>query len=188
MTTTTVNENSKKKTISKTLAAGLLALMMTLPFVSYLTLIIIMNEKYNLSCGDYITRAAQANTVETALAEINPAIAYAEKRHMTEGYTSVVYNTPDEDIGFWYHKLATSRDTLLSLPVTSAPEERAVVLLKFNQSINVVPPSGISQYPANIELFLWGWISAIIMTFYVVRWVVIAFNEDDEKFKAKYNY
>ncbi|TSC53252.1 MAG: hypothetical protein LiPW39_385 [Parcubacteria group bacterium LiPW_39] len=63
---------------------------------------------FDIDCGDRIKRAADANTIELASKEMEVVVSYIEKRGLTEGYTSILYNTPDEDVGFWHQNLKAS--------------------------------------------------------------------------------
>ena len=59
---------------------------------------------FDINCGDYLKRAADSNTVELAVDNLKVALNYIEANNMTSGHTSVLYNSPDEDVAFWYDK------------------------------------------------------------------------------------
>ncbi len=42
---------------------------------------------------------------------------------MTSGYTSILWQTPDEDIGFWYTNLKASQQELQNLQSNNALEK-----------------------------------------------------------------
>lgn len=75
--------------------------------VSFLVLIVfggvfaVKKIQFNMNVTDYLERASNSNTVETAKRELDIALKYLEDNNLTSGYTSVFYRTPDEDIGFW---------------------------------------------------------------------------------------
>ena len=52
------------------------------------------------NCTGYLKRAADANTVETAKEQLQKSIQYLEANNLTKGYTSVLWQTPDEDIEY----------------------------------------------------------------------------------------
>lgn len=56
---------------------------------------------FRQNCSGRLERAANANTVELAVKELDAAIQYAEAKGYTSGYTSVLYNTPDEDVEYY---------------------------------------------------------------------------------------
>lgn len=125
--------------------------------------------KFNRECGGYLTRAANANTVPMAKKELARALAYMEKEKLTEGYTSVVYQTPDEDIGYWYSNIKASFDELNQLDPNSSPLEKTNVLMKLRETLTdqgengtkVVYPKGISIYPLNGLFLILGWVGFI---------------------------
>lgn len=127
---------------------------------------------FDKDCGGYLKRAADANTVELAKAELNKALTYMEQHNMTEGYTSIIYRTPDEDIGFWYTNLKNSHQELMELDPDSPPLERSNMLMKLREtildegeSIQVTNPSGISMFPHNGVVAVWGLFSFLMMGF-----------------------
>ncbi len=137
--------------------------------------------QFNVACGGHIERAAHANSVELAASELDTAVKYLENNNMTSGYTSVLYQTPNEDIGFWYKNLKTSLDELKGLPPDASGLEKSNVLLKLHetlirsgdqgkQSINV--PPGISVFPGNKFFAVWGTISVVLCIFGVLLGLV----------------
>lgn len=49
---------------------------------------------FRQNCSGRLERAANANTVELAIKELDAVIQYADANGYTSGYTSVLYNTP----------------------------------------------------------------------------------------------
>ena len=85
-----------------------------------------------------------------------------EANNLTSGYTSVMWETPDEDIGFWYQNLKASQQELQKLNSDSALE-RTNVLMKLRETLlddgektKVTIPKGLSVYPYNLR---WGLLS-----------------------------
>lgn len=113
----------------------------------------------------YLTRASEANSIELASKELRIAVTYLEKHNMTSGYTSILYTTPNEDVGFWYTNLKQSLDELETLNSTSALE-KSNVLLKLRESLlsgkgNVIVPKGLSVFPNNLLWTILMWFSVI---------------------------
>lgn len=125
--------------------------------------------QYNQNCGGYLKRASNANTIELAAGELSLAIKYMEDNNLTSGYTSVLWKTPNEDIGFWYNNVKTSLAELQALSDTASPLEKSNMLIKLRETLTdagkdgsyVTDPNGISRYPNNV---LWG----ILMWFSVL--------------------
>jgi len=116
---------------------------------------------------DHLKRAADASTIDLALAELTTVIDYLEANNMTTGYTSVLWKTPDEDIDFWYRNLKASQEELKQLNTTSALEKTNVLiklretLVDTGESTKVTIPKGLSVYPDNTLWFVLMWIAAI---------------------------
>ena len=113
--------------------------------------------KQNVS--GYLKRASTANTIDLAEQELSRSIKYLEENKMTTGYTSVIYQTPDEDVDFWFRNLKASQHELQSLTASSALE-KTNVLMKLRETLQDTP-KGISAFPNN---GMW----AILMLFAVI--------------------
>jgi hypothetical protein len=112
---------------------------------------------FTRDCGGHLKRAADANTVPLAAQELETAIDYIERHGLTHGYTSVLYQTPDEDLGFWYQNLNGSLEELRGLTPQATELERSNVLLKLRETLldhteggeKVTAPQGIGIFPNN---------------------------------------
>lgn len=133
--------------------------------LAVLTASIVKEVHLNQNCTGHLKRAADANTIELALTELNQAVAYCESNNLTNGYTSVFYNTPDEDIEFWFKNLKASQAELKSVTPETTSLERTNILMKLRETltdhgekgINITYPDGLSRYPNNgmwMSLFL----------------------------------
>ena len=144
--------------------------------------------QFKQNVSGYLERAANASTVALAHNELTRSLGYLEANGLTEGYTSIVYETPDEDIGFWYQNLKAAQQELAELPPSASALERTNVLLKLRETLldeggkaNVIVPEGLSVYPNNllwavlIQVALWGSFG------YLMYWAV----EYDKREKAK---
>lgn len=124
---------------------------------------IYQKETFKKNVSGYLKRAADANTIDLAHQELTKAIDYLEANDMTSGSTSVLWETPDEDVGFWYQNLKASQLELAELNSTSALE-RTNVLMKLRETLmdqgekssRVTSPDGISAFPDNA---LWVWLT-----------------------------
>lgn len=155
-----------------------IASLFTLVFIVVMTIQIVKSIQFNQNCGGYLERAANANTIEIAQGELSRAIKYIEENNLTSGYTSVIYKTPDEDLGFWYNNVKTSYNELLSLPEDASPLEKSNMLIKLRETLidhgdkgdKITVPDGISRYPNNATYMFFGWISfigCVICWFYI---------------------
>jgi len=134
---------------------------------------------FEKDCEGYLKRAADANTVEQAKKELTIAITYMEKHNLIEGYTSILYQTPDEDVAFWYNNIKSSREELSKVTGQTTPLEKTNILMKLRETLldggsegdNVTIPSGISIYPYNLLYMIWFIVSVIcIVIICYIKW------------------
>lgn len=124
---------------------------------------------FNQNCGGYLEQAANANSVELALERLNVAIEYVEEHNMTDGYTSVLWKTESDNIGYWYRNLKTCQEELEAC-VNSSQLEKTNVLLKVRESLTdegkdgteLITPNGISRYPNNALFGILNWVSLLM--------------------------
>jgi hypothetical protein len=135
----------------------------------------------------YLKRAADANTIKLASEELSRALDYLESNNLTSGYTSVLWKTPDEDIGFWYKNLKASENELQNLQSESALEKTNVLiklretLLDTGEKTKVTVPEGLAVYPNN-KLWAFLMTMALISGFFAI---MIPILEADKKSKQK---
>lgn len=148
----------------------LLALCLSaLALISFLFVRGTMSIRFDQNCGGYLKRAANAITVETAARELSRALEYADRAELTGGYTSVLWRTPDEDVGFWYRNLRDSLAELQSVKPDASPLERTNLLMKLRETLldqgdngpHLAAPPGLSAYPFNAVLAVFGWVSLL---------------------------
>ena len=124
----------------------------------------------------YLKRATDASTIELALTDLQTAIKYLENNNLTQGFTSILYETPDEDIAFWYNNLKASEAELIKAR-NSSSLEKTNVLLKLKESLSddgkksssVTHPQGISIYPNNKLVTILFWISLLWMPILIIE-------------------
>lgn len=125
--------------------------------------------QFNQNCGGYLVRASHANTVELAEQQLGQAVAYMDSHDLKSGYTSVLWRTPDEDVGFWYANMTNSLAELRQIKPEASLLERSNVLIKLRESIirhgdkgdSLIVPEGISVHPYNTPLAFLGVLSAV---------------------------
>ena len=117
-------------------------------------------------CEGYLKQAADANTVAIALDRVTKALDYIERNRLTEGYTSVLWTTEDENIGFWYENIKACK-TELKQCLNSTQLEQTNVLMKVRESLmdgnKLTVPRGTSRYPNNTSWMIFGWLSIFLI-------------------------
>ena len=139
------------------------------------------NADFNVFCAQHVERAARSNSIDAARDEIGMAISWLEEKKMVEGYSGVVYQSPSNDIGYWYKNL---KEVHARLGGTSGKEvkheislggsqmnlvESSIVLERVQTSLldkegTLRVPTFISLYPNQKGIFwtmMAGWASAI---------------------------
>lgn len=137
----------------------------------------IVQIRFYQRCTGYLERAANANTVELAADALKTAIDYLELNSLKDGYTSIFWNTPDEDISFFYRNLKDAHSELNSLPTSATTLEKSNVLLKLRETLIgagsegdcLIYPDGLSRYPYNGYWFFTFWISFLSAIALVVK-------------------
>lgn len=143
--------------------------------------------QFKQNVSGYLKRAADASTIEIANEELTKVITYLEANNLTSGSTSMIWETPNEDIGFWYKNLKASQNELQNLKSESALE-RTNVLIKLRETLvdtgkstKITVPKGLSVYPNNK---LWGFLTITALLSLFIGFVLIAV-EADKKAKKK---
>jgi hypothetical protein len=150
----------------------ILCVIFVLLFCSWTGIRIVANIQFDRGCEGYLKRAADANTIELAAKQLKIALDYIEREGLITGYTSIVYRTPDEDIGFWYTNIKSSITELERMKPSATQLERSNLLMKLRETLldqgdkgetKVTKPKGIALYPNNVAVAFMGWLSAILM-------------------------
>ena len=140
---------------------------------------VVKSIHFDQDCCGYLKQAADANTAEIALERLNIALDYIERNHLTYGYTSVLWQTEDENVGFWYKNLKACQSELKAC-MNGTQLEKSNVLMKVRESLTdmsdgktrLTVPKGISRYPNNTSWMVFGWMSMILIII-CPTWIVI---------------
>lgn len=132
-------------------------------------IVIVRGIRFDQQCAGYLKQAADANTVELAMDRVDKALEYIEDNGLTRGYTSVLWRTENENIGYWYANIKACREELAA-NVDASSLEKSNVLMKVRESltddgsdgVELTVPPGISRYPSNLLFGILRWLSAIL--------------------------
>ncbi len=157
------------------------------------TVSIVKEIQFDQQCACFLKQAADACSIELAEKQLNKVIDYIEKKGLTTGYTSVVYKTEDENIGFWYENLKVCQKELAETRGNSTLENTNV-LMKLRESLTdnaekgtiLTIPSGIYLYPNNAAYLTAYWItiilfivSALLFALIIAEWRAEHDDDDD---------
>ena len=143
-------------------------------FIGFAFLIItriILGIQFDQNCGGYIERSANANTIQLAVASLATATTYLDEHNIRSGYTSILYKTPDEDVGYWSQNLHAALDELKAVKPETTQLERTNILLKLRETLTAqdgaqtIIPKGISIHGNNKEYF---WAMMIFMFIMII--------------------
>lgn len=140
--------------------------------------------QFKQDCAGYLKQAADANTAEMALQRITMALDYIERHRLTCGYTSVLWQTEDENVGFWYENVKACKSELETC-MGGTQLEKSNVLMKVRESLTdngasgtaLTIPSGLARYPNNAAWMLFGWLSAFAFIGGII-WLLILCDLD----------
>ena len=143
---------------------------------------IVKHVEFRQNCSGYIKQAANAGSVEMCLERLDKAIDYAYKKGWTEGYTSVIYKTEDENVGFWFENLKLCHYTLVdALDEQSLTQSNALMRVRECLTDNgangthLTIPTGLLYYPNNIA---WGGYR-LVLVLLLIGGVVVALCDDE---------
>lgn len=138
--------------------------------------------QFSIHCSGYLKLAADSSNVDMAHLNLNKAIDYIDANELNEGFTSVLWKSPTDDIGFWSKNLHTAYVELGELDTaTLTPLEQSNVLMKLREVLLdqgdtgqiVTHPEGISIFPYNRLWFFWGWISGIGFVVFLIVFIIL---------------
>ncbi len=134
-----------------------------IPFVAWGGTRIVKDINFDRHCQGFMKQSADANTISIAKKSLSTALDYLDDEQLFRDgvethYTSVIYNSPGEDVGFWCGNLRAAMDEL-----NNFDEESADVLIISNflmklretltddagSGVSVTVPTGMSVYPNN---------------------------------------
>lgn len=145
---------------------------------------IVASVQFNRNCEGYLKRAADANTVELAKKQLKISLDYMERKGFITGYTSILYRTPNEDVGFWYTNVKNSLVELERTDSNATQLETSNLLMKLRETLldqgergktSVTFPKDISVFPNNVAMAFLGLLSAILAVVGII--VVIPWDE-----------
>ena len=137
---------------------------------------VVKKIKFGINVSGHLKRAADSNTPQRAAEELETALASMKAQNMTDGYTSILWRAPHEDVGFWYKNLSEALEELKELPEDATPLEKSNMLMKLRETIlddtseggvTVTSPKGISIFPYNTVFAVWCFFTLLFGAFFL---------------------
>lgn len=127
---------------------------------------IVKGVHFKQDCSGYLKQVADAGTIQLALDRVNKALDYIESNNLTDGYTSVLWRTEDENIGFWYENIKACKGEL-EKGLDGTQLEQTNILMKVRETLTdngkLTIPEGIHKYPNNGLFFILNTISILLL-------------------------
>ncbi|MCL2351276.1 MAG: hypothetical protein FWC55_01960 [Firmicutes bacterium] len=160
----------------KKTAPFILAILFTLVFIAWAIIRITAYYQFSVGCGQYLRRAATANSISLAASNLDSAIQYLEDRNLTSGQVSIFLKQPQNDITYWYSNLKSAQTGLQNMKSDATQLEVSNELMKIKESListtsdgeALILPEGIEIYPHNGLLF---WMSLIGGVLAAALWI-----------------
>lgn len=118
----------------------------------------------------YLSHAAEASTIQLAKENLDIALKNIEGWGLTSGHTTVLFESPEDDVGFWYKNVKASRAQLDDVKTVTFQEQKTVLaelrktlLSRSGDGSAVVIPQGISIYPKNRIFALLGTLNGVLV-------------------------
>ena len=139
-------------------------------------IVLIKSAQFTQDCKGYLEQCSNANSVEMALDRLDRAVRYLERNDLTTGYTSILWKTEDENIGFWYENLQVCKQELKKA-LGATQLEQTNVLMRVRESLLkngdkgefLIIPDGIVKYPHNLWYGIGLWISLFLIVIGVCK-------------------
>jgi len=147
-------------------------------FVAVLIVSIFLWYQFVKNCEDYLKLAGDSPNIEMADQFLGMAIDYMEKNNLTSGNSSLIFNTPGNDVGIWYKKIKGAKKTTETMlnkikddpaSVTQLEQDNAlmkireVVLDNSKKGTEVTLPEGVDWHPYRRFMLFWWFLSVFIL-------------------------
>jgi hypothetical protein len=108
---------------------------------------------FDVGCGNYLKRAADAPSIEMASAAMDTAIAYCRRNELTHGNGAIFFKKPEHDIGYWFNQLVSADEELDQALQEGGELIESNALMKLREVLLDASASGDSlTLPANISI------------------------------------
>ena len=130
--------------------------------ITYPIFVTYKEYQFNKNCEEWLKLAADANNIPIAKARLDKAISYLEKENITQGYTSLWFQTPDTSITEWYTNLKATQRNLENFKLDVTESDINNTLMKLRETLldrgdhgdRVTLPPFIQYAPHNLLLFI----------------------------------
>lgn len=128
-------------------------------FVSCLGYGIYRSIVFDYQCKEYLSLAANANSIELARTNLDKAIQYIEQNQLTSGNTAFFIKGPSTDLTSWYANLKACQKEVWIMDVKKGTVlEETNLLMKLRESLMseglIIIPENIALHPNQLQYMI----------------------------------
>ncbi len=114
---------------------------------------------FDTQCKEYLSLAANANSIELAKTNLDKAIQYIEQNQLTSGNTAFFIKGPSTDLTSWYANLKACQKEVWAMDVKKGTVlEETNLLMKLRESLMseglIIIPENIILYPDQLQYMI----------------------------------
>ena len=117
------------------------------------------NVVFDYQCKEYLSLAANANSIELAKTNLDKAIQYIEQNQLTSGNTAFFIKGPSTDLTSWYANLKACQKEVWIMDVKKGTVlEETNLLMKLRESLMseglIIIPENIALHPNQLQYMI----------------------------------
>ena len=117
------------------------------------------NVVFDYQCKEYLSLAANANSIELAKTNLDKAIQYIEQNQLTSGNTAFFIKGPSTDLTSWYANLKACQKEVWTMDVKKGTVlEETNLLMKLRESLMseglIIIPENIALHPNQLQYMI----------------------------------
>ena len=114
---------------------------------------------FDYQCKEYLSLAANANSIELAKTNLDKAIQYIEQNQLTSGNTAFFIKGPSTDLTSWYANLKACQKEVWTMDVKKGTVlEETNLLMKLRESLMseglIIIPENIALHPNQLQYMI----------------------------------
>ena len=114
---------------------------------------------FDTQCKEYLSLAANANSIELARTNLDKAIQYIEQNQLTSGNTAFFIKGPSTDLTSWYANLKACQKEVWIMDVKKGTVlEETNLLMKLRESLMseglIIIPENIALHPNQLQYMI----------------------------------
>lgn len=145
-------------------------LVACVPFIGVSIATWYQSYEFDVGCGNYLKRAADAPSIQMASDAMDTAIAYCRRHDLTHGNGAIVFKKPEHDIGYWFGQLVSAYEELDQAREEGGELIESNALMKLREVLldssasgdSLTLPTNISIAPNQVMWHAMFWVSSVM--------------------------